>query len=244
MTHVSCIVVCHDESLLLVPTLRSVQASVDFARESGLTVDIHIVLDRADPATINAARANIEKGTNFHEVEYGDLALSRNHGIRKATGEYIGLIDGDDLWCDSWVLDSYLTAASEKRMCVYHPEYNFVFGNSEDHIFMHVDMEDPDFEFGAIFRSNYWTALSFAKRQYYIDLPFEKNRLSDGFGYEDWTWNYKIIGRGAIHKVVRGTSHYVRRKPKGSSLLSKTNLLDTLPSFLPVYQKRRNSERV
>ena len=242
MTHVSCIVVCHDESLLLVPTLRSVQASANYARENGLEVDIHVVLDCADTETLNVAHSNIEKETSFHEVQYGDLALSRNHGIRMATGDCIGLIDGDDLWCESWILDSYLSAASEKRMCIFHPEYNFIFGNSEEHIFMHVDMEDADFEFGAIFRSNYWTALSFAKREFYLDLPFEKNRLADGFGYEDWTWNYKIIGFGAIHKVVRGTSHYIRRKPKGLSLLSKTNKLDTLPSFLPMYQKLKDTQ--
>jgi len=244
MIHVSCIVVCHDESLLLVPTLKSVQASVDFARANGLNVDIHVVLDKADSVTSNIARSNIEKKCRFHDVDYGDLALSRNHGIREAKGDYISLIDGDDLWCESWVLDSYLTAASENRKCIYHPEYNFIFGNSEEHIFMHVDMEDSDFEFSALFRTNYWTALSFGKKQLYLELPFEVNRLSEGFGYEDWTWNYKIIGMGVIHKVVRGTSHYIRRKPKGMSLLSKTNNLDTLPGFLPIYQKRKNAESV
>lgn len=243
MANISCIVVCHNESLLLVPTINSVKQSRAYAEENGLTIEVHLVVDCADQETNLVVDEHAGDDWRVHRVDFGDLALSRNHGINSAAGEYIALVDGDDLWCESWLLDAYLCAESNQQDAVYHPEYNFVFGNGEEHVFMHVDMEDPDFEFAALFKSNYWTALSFAKRSTYVNTPFEKNRLSEGFGFEDWTWNYKVIGRGVQHKVVSGTSHYIRRKRQGESLLSKTNQLASLPSFLPVYHAARMKDR-
>ena len=130
-------------------------------------------------------------------------------------------------------------AEADPRELVLHPEYNVYFGNAANHVFQHVDMEDPDFERELLLKRNFWTALSFARRETYLAHPYRENRLANGFGYEDWTWNHETIECGILHKVVRGTSHFVRRGKPGESLLAQSSSMRVIPRILDLYDDDR-----
>lgn len=231
----SCVLNGHREGYLIHPTIRSVKRSIDYARACGLPTELIAILDRSDNDTRNIVERALNGYGTVHLVDEGDLGLSRNIGTAHCNGEYVAFIDGDDLWSQSWLVDAYLVCSSRSEETVIHPEYNVYFGTPESHTLQHVDMEDADFNIEHFYMQNYWTALSFARRSTYQQTPYVKNAIKDGFGFEDWTWNFETIKKGVIHKVAIGTSHFIRRGKAGSSLLDDTNRGKSVPRVLDTY---------
>lgn len=236
---ISCVLNGHREGYLIYPTIRSVKRAIDYARACGLATELLAVLDRSDSETRNIVERELQDYGVVHRVDEGDLGLSRNTGAARSRGEYIAFIDGDDFWSQSWLVDAYLLCRSRDEETVIHPEYNVYFGTSQAHTLQHVDMEDPDFNIEHFYIQNYWTALSFAKRSTYLATPYVRNVINEGFGFEDWTWNFETIKKGIIHKVATGTSHFIRRGKEGGSLLDDTNRGKSVPRVLDTYLLQR-----
>lgn len=232
---VCCAINAHREGKTLFPTIASVKRSIAYAEECGLRCSMHIVLDNPDDQTREIVMREFATQGHVHEVDYRDLAHSRNHITALSDGKYMAFVDGDDLWGKNWLVDSYLCAETASQAVVLHPEYNIFFGDENSHVFNHVDMDDDDFEIETLKRMNYWTALSFALTQTYQQHPYKKNTILDGFGYEDWTWNHETILSGYHHKVVPGTVHFIRKGRPQDSLLAKTNTLNALPRIYNLY---------
>ncbi|MBX2881885.1 MAG: glycosyltransferase family 2 protein [Granulosicoccus sp.] len=236
---VSCVLNGHREGHLIYPTIRSVKRAIEYARSSGLKTEFLAILDRPDTDTRSIVERELKGYGKVHVVDEGDLGLARNIGARRCQGEYIAFVDGDDLWSQTWLVDAFLLCSSRADETVIHPEYNVYFGFDGAHTLQHVDMEDVDFELNHFYRQNYWTALSFAKRSTYLATPYLKNRISEGFGFEDWSWNFETIDKGVVHKVAPGTTHFIRRGKSGGSLLDDTNRLKSVPRVLDVYRRNQ-----
>ena len=235
-TTISCVLNGHREGYLIYPTIRSIKRSIAYARACGLKAELLAVLDRPDEETRSIVERELADYGVVHIVDEGDLGLARNIGVTRCNGDYISFIDGDDLWSQTWLVDAYLTCSSHEKETIIHPEFNVYFGNEHAHTLQHVDMEDVDFNMEHLTVENYWTALSFARRQTYKRTPYRKNEIKSGFGYEDWTWNYETIQKGCIHKVATGTSHFIRRGKASISLLDQTNLGNSVPRVLDAYR--------
>lgn len=242
MKDVTCIVNGHNEGRVLFASLMSVARSLRYAEACGLKVGCHIVLDNVDVATLEIAekftQRSIDSGLSVEisKVEYGDLSSSRNFGINACESEFACFLDGDDLWCKTWIVACVQAARIFSGKHVFHPEYNVYFGGRADHVLHHVDMDDSDFHMNAFYRLNYWTALTFASVEIFKSYPYINNRIEDGFGYEDWTWNCQTISAGLKHKVVPGTAHFIRRAAEKESLLDKTNISKSIPRVLDIYK--------
>ncbi len=230
---VTSVVNAHREAHTLTATIRSALRSMQYASKSGIVCKLLIVLDRADTQTKEIATRLVGEAGSVTEVDFGDLALSRNHAVSICDTEYITFLDGDDLWCETWVVDCVLLAMTRTDPCVFHPEYNIYFGDDSPHVLRHVDMEDPIYEKAAMPRLNYWTALSFGPTQIYRDFPYRELMLNNGFGYEDWSWNKEIIDAGVKHGVVPATAHFIRRS--SDSLLMTTRGSRSIPRVLDIY---------
>jgi len=242
--HICCVVNAHREGNVLFPTLSSVKRAVSYAEKCGLTVSVHIVLDNSDDTTKEVVnRECTAESMVIHEVAFKDLAHSRNYAVEKSTGKYMAFVDGDDLWSRNWLVDSYVLAERGGSSVVWHPEYNIFFGDKQSHVFNHVDMDAQDFEMESLFRMNYWTALSFAQTRIFREHPYKENRIMDGFGYEDWTWNYETIQSGIKHKVVAGTVHFIRKGRPQASLLAQTNEVNALPRILDIYRESEATDQ-
>lgn len=234
-TKISCVLNGHREGYLIYSTIRSVKRAINYARDCGLTTELVAVLDRPDADTRSIVERELDGYGTVHLVDEGDLGLARNIGTTRCSGEYTAFIDGDDFWSQTWLVDAYLVCSSRDDETVIHPEYNVYFGTNNAHTLQHVDMEDIDFNLEHFFVQNYWTALSFARRSTYLATPYLKNEIKNGFGFEDWTWNYETIGKGVIHKVAAGTSHFIRRGKATASLLDDTNRGNSVPRVLDTY---------
>ena len=234
---ITCIINCHRESYLINSTLKCVDRALTHAQSCGLTLEVIIARDNSDDDTIDIVERYASGKSYWQILELcnGDLASSRNDALNLAKGKYTAFIDGDDLWCETWLLDCFMYAENREDRIILHPEYNVYFGGFQ-HIFKHVDMESERFERDYLYYSNYWTSLSFSNTSLYKEFPYRRNTITDGFGYEDWTWNYETMTEGYLHKIVPGTAHYIRRGKAETSLLDKTQEFKAIPRIFELYE--------
>lgn len=237
---ITCIINAHGESHLITATLKSCMRARRYADKCGLQTRLVVVLDNSNDDTASVVEQFLDDSCLLEQVNFGDLAQARNYAATESESEYITFLDGDDLWCKTWLVDSYIAAKKYSGDVVLHPEYNVYFGSNSAHVLKHVDSESERFEPEHFFKQNYWTALTFAKRSIYLRFPYQKNTIIDGFGYEDWTWNYQTLLADIAHKTVRNNAHFIRRGKDEPSLLDMTNAGNAVPRILDIYRLKRS----
>lgn len=220
--HVTAIVNLHREGRRCEPSILSAIAALGRATQAGIETELLLVLDRADDATTAiAADLGAEASARLVHVDFGDLGLARNSGVDHARGNYIAFLDGDDLWGDEWLLRAHQMISTVQGRVVLHPELSLVHGAAVRAV-KHPDSNDATFDHGRFRLHNSWTALSFASRDLFLDVPFPKNRLHAGFGFEDWSWNAEVLRRGIDHRTVPHTCHVIALADDDSSLKARS----------------------
>jgi len=226
----------HKEGHYILPTLSSTLKAFLYAKEQGYSCEYLIALDNPDEITEKICRDFAQKHkAKILMLDVKDLGLARNEAARAARGEYVVYMDGDDMMTDNWITQGIRTGREYGPDVVMHPAMNYIFGNGDTYIYLHRDMEDPEFSLAALIIENYWTALSMARRDLYLKYPYDKNALKQGLAYEDWSWNALTIANGVKHKIVHDTAHFIRRKPSGS-LLQQTVESGALPRLYHLKQ--------
>lgn len=229
----------HREGSILYPSIASMLQAIQYAEHHGLSVEMLIVLDQADAITEDFVKHNCPLNSRIEHIEPGDLSKARNYAISQARGSYIAFLDGDDLWCKSWLIAAFIEAKNNCNPTIYHPEVDIYFG-SEDLLVFRRDMCDPEFNLQFLNITTYWSALSFAHSEIYQKFSYQPNDLETGFGYEDWQWNCETIYSGILHMVVPGTAHFIRRKTQ-SSLEFKTRSAECLMTPSNLFNRSVNA---
>jgi glycosyltransferase involved in cell wall biosynthesis len=229
---ISVVVNAHREGLLLLPSLRSAAASIEQAEKLGLRCELVVALDRPDDLTreMAAHAGTLVKSVLNLQLDFGDLGESRNSAVKQSRGKYVAFLDGDDLFCSTWLRDAFGFAESDARLLVLHPDFSLYFGPTP-HVFKHVGMDDPSYETAMLAFTNLWTALCFAPRDLLLRCPYPRTDLSRQVGYEDWGWNMRVVAEGALHLTVPRTFHVVRQK--AISLVRQTSAAGCFPAYPP-----------
>ncbi|MCR9089039.1 MAG: glycosyltransferase family 2 protein [Rhodobacteraceae bacterium] len=216
---ISIVITAHREGLLSAPCGKSALLAKQAAEAEGLRCQTIVVLDRADELTSSVLHELFGEGAVYLETDEGDPGQSRNRGVEQASGTCVSFLDGDDLWSENWLVESY-RCYLERPDVVYHPACLMRFGD-ERLLFWHVDSEcrlcDPEY----LLWSNYWDAMSFAEASIFRKYPFKANDLALGFGHEDWHWSAWTLQDGVQHKPVAETIHFKRGRP--GSQMSQVN---------------------
>jgi glycosyltransferase involved in cell wall biosynthesis len=231
---VSVIVNAHREGLIAQSSLVSISRAKAHAQHHGLNIEAIVVLDRADSLTKHIVEQWNEFNVRILYVDHGDLGLSRNDGVLAAAGKWIAFIDADDLWCETWLTYALAAARHDARNIVWHPEVNVFFGVHK-YIFMHIDMDADEYDPLSLCQSNYWTSACLAKRDIFVATPYPRTELDGQIGYEDWSWNLSVIGKGAIHKIVKATGHAIRSKH--GSLVKQARWSGAIPKPDSLFRK-------
>lgn len=228
---ISAVITLHREGLICIPALRSFLQCCEEAEKAGFSVERLAMLDRPDGLTQRCLGLFAERIQVIKRLDFGDQAASRNIATELATGTNLAFFDGDDLWGAAWLSAALRHASGRDPQTVYHPDICYVFVASDfgassltaiprpearSHFLIHLDSSDPGFDAETLFFCNVWTSNSFATRGLYHAHPFPRFRRDEGFGIEDWSWNFRTLQAGIAHRIVPGTVHMVRVKGAGS----------------------------
>jgi hypothetical protein len=221
---VSGVLSLHREGELLRDSFRALLRALRVLSRSGISWEMLSVIDRGNDSTREVVRQEIESAgvvdgsLRIVEVDVGDLGLSRNEAVKAARGEFVGFLDGDDLCSEEWLVRAYKRCKEDAR-AIAHPHVNLYFGRNTG-IFVHPNQDEYDLR--ALFFHNLWTALSFAARDIYLSLPYERNEVQHGLGYEDWNFNCRAIAAGYRHVAVPNTAHCIRVKASQEGLAEQS----------------------
>ena len=237
----------HAENELLLPSLASLNDTVNFARNRGHRVQVLAAADNATQRTSELLARSNNLFDYVHPVTFGQPAEARNYLVEKAGGKFVAVLDGDDLWSQNWIAQSIETLRDACPVeSVLHPEFVYYFVEedfkfhsatqdpspmSKSHFVRHRDSIEDETTKAKILLDNFWSAHSVALRSTFLDHPYQVDARETGTGIEDWGFNIETLNSGIQHIAVAKTLHMVRIKEVGSQNLRNFNdaLLPRLP---------------
>jgi len=232
--NVTAVMMAHGEGALSAVSYNNLQSVAKFAIDANVSVEKVVVLDRPDNKTARIFQSLSDSSVRVVETDFGDQGKVRNFIAEHSQGETIAFLDGDDMWSDNWLLESWRFMKQDSREnLIMHPEFNWFFGGTAS-VLVNVDQESEFYQADFLRHANYWDAMCMARRQTHLDIPYCDRRIKDGFAFEDWHWNCETIVAGYIHKTVANTIHFKRRRlgsqsgeaSGNQSLMPKTTFTD------------------
>ena len=231
MTDITAVLTCHNEGLLLGPSIASFRKAIEHARTQGIKVAPIIVVDKADPLTKSVVATLVDEDLCILETQCGDPGQTRNAAVAAARSHFISFLDGDDLWSFNWLTEAWLFSHRQPCPVICHSEMNIVFGGARQ-MWWHADSEAVGFDPSYLLISNYWDAMSFSAVETLEHHPFKQNNLADGYGHEDWHWNQVTFASGIPHRPVPDTVHFKRRRKASQMSKCDENDVITFPTKL------------
>lgn len=227
---ITAVLTAHAEGVLAGPSLVSFDQAIEASRKAGFKVEGLIVLDRPSRST-RAQFAGVESRHRILVTDCGDPGLARNAAVAEAHGDFLGFLDGDDLWSRNWLNAAHQCCSEEPEKIIAHSEICIVFGQARL-MWWHIDSRDAEFDVDYLRVANYWDAMSFAARPIYRKYPYLENNIQLGFGHEDWHWNCVTLAAGIDHRPAMGTVHFKRRRP--GSQMQLCNTVSAVPWMTPI----------
>lgn len=240
-------ITCHAEGLLAYKTLRSMKQCANKLADNGVSYEINIVADNPDSKTREFLESgnDILRNVNIYYVEFGNVAESRNYIIEKSNGEYVSLIDGDDLVSENYLLECKKAIDKAVDTAIAHPAVQIQFDVDNANNYAYWEMNDAA-------DSLDYKLMLVQYNQFPSPLVAKKKTLSrvkytipeNGYGYEDFSYILDQISAGGKHIVAPGTAFFYRRRSGGmqnthigeSALLRQAALFDFSKDNLAKYE--------
>ena len=124
---VSIITPCYNGSKYVAETIESVLV------QSYNDWEMLIVDDGSKDNSAEIIKGFAEKDSRIRLIQQpnGGSANARNHGIREAQGQYIALLDADDLWKPEFLTEQIAFMKEKQTLCVYS-SYDRIDENSKE----------------------------------------------------------------------------------------------------------------
>jgi glycosyltransferase involved in cell wall biosynthesis len=209
--NISIVVTVHREGKFLPRTLMSISEAAMFAAGAGLVVECVVVFDNTDVRTRCAfARTPLEGFVEVKtiEVHNGCVGRSRNAGCAAAKGDYIFILDGDDLI--SYSILPKLMADVERfgPNTILTPKLLFGFGRT----FFTVEyFDDDDIRPEDMVYRHLFNARIFAHRGLFGTISYKAIAHRSGYAFEDWHFNCQAMAHGYAFHVTQDTAWFYRQ---------------------------------
>lgn len=235
--NLSIILTMHSEGLLAHKTMRSVFQAIKPLQSHKISYEIIIHVDNGTLDTLKyLKRYATDKTITIYKNSFGDPGSSRNFAIEKAKGEYISLLDGDDLVSPNWFIDSYQQAKNSSSPILVHPEANLTFGPDIKSQTLWVQHDSFNKATDAILSVsvNRWISTVTGLKQIFLDHPYFK--IGKGFGNEDYWFNTETLADDICHKVAPRTVQFYRRKREASVFTANLHSIQPYSKLLDIKQ--------
>ncbi|MEP6967061.1 MAG: glycosyltransferase [Pseudomonadota bacterium] len=209
----------HRERRMGLKTAAFIRAVHAHLRGRGIQLNVEFVLDRPDEPThqyIDQAAKTIDDA-RVHVVDFGNLGISRTHGVKAARGDVVCFVDGDDFFSLNWFEDAFDYLSGHPRREIAHTQYMVGF-DQDEFIRETMDSGDPSFDPLSLAVDWYWSANLAIQTQLFAAVPIEPYDHAGGFGSEDWHWACNCLAAGIRRAPLSNTSYFYRVKPERFSL--------------------------
>ena len=210
---ISVVITVHREGIIAHKTILSVLNALDFLEDSKEKYEIIVHIDNGDKET-NDYFNRYKNDMRFKILRnsFGNPSDSRNFAIENAKGDYIAIIDGDDLITKNWFSDSLAMIKKHKKPIVLRPNFQLHFGGNDPHHNIWVLEDSFSKEEDALIMTFYnrWPNIFFTKKETLKGIRY--HATSEGFGYEDWLFNCDLRAADIPNKVVPNTTFFYRRR--------------------------------
>ncbi len=202
-------------------------------------IEIIVVNDDSpdDSEKIIKKYLNKHKNIIYLKKENGGISSVRNYGLKYATGEYIGFIDGDD-YVSHDMYEKMYNKAKEKDLDMVVCDVNYVY---PDESIKRVDcgIKDDNTSIKDIYINNYpvvWNKI-IKKSIFNNDLKFKT-----GVWFEDVEFIYRMLAYikkiGVIHEPF---NQYVQREHSITHTVSSKiyDYIDNMNGIVDFYKERK-----
>lgn len=212
------VITFHREGVLAHAALRSYLLSCAKARETGIFMEVVLVLDTADDETISMVcdHPDLVGDEIVVRTDVADSAQARNLGIAQSSGKFVCTLDGDDLVSRDYFQRHVEFARTASERTILHAQVVVSFGMDHRYSWQ-IDQRTMPFSKDMLISENPWVSAVFARREVFQEIPYVPCfPHKTGFGYEDWHWNCQSVAAGYEHVAVPGTAYFYRLKQSGS----------------------------
>jgi glycosyltransferase involved in cell wall biosynthesis len=185
---VSVIITCYNQGKYLNDTVKSV------LQQTYKNIEIIIVNDGStDPRTLKILSTISWINTNLITIENSGVSAARNLGIEKSTGDYILILDGDDLIESTYIEKSVIALDQDIETKVVCCRVKFIGKKRKE---LHL----PEYSIERLLVQNTMIITSmFRKTDFLLTKGFNSNMKE---GFEDWDfWISLLKDGGKVHKI-------------------------------------------
>lgn len=207
---ISILLTFHNEGIAAHKTFLALKRMLHRLDDNGISHEIIAHIDNGDDETIryiNSIKKDLK--LRIFENSFGNPSASRNFIINEARGKYVCLMDGDDLFSEDWLLDSFNIQEEAIEEIILHPEFNITFGlNEQSRLWRMKDSFDEVEDTLILLGRNRWCSGTF------LPLKVAKKVLYKEavgcYGYEDWWYNCETRAKGIKHNITPNSIEFYR----------------------------------
>ena len=225
---ISIILTFHNEGIVIHKTFLALKRMLTRLHENNVKYEILAHIDNGDADTLEYIE-KVEKDFNLKVFSnsFGNPSESRNYAINQAQGKYVCLMDGDDLFSENWLFDSYRLLEDADEEIILHPEFNISFGlNEQTRVWRMKNSFDLSEDMLILLGRNRWCSGTFLRRDVALKNLYKK--ATGCYGYEDWWYNCETRFRGVKHNVTPNSVVFYRIR-EGSTYHLHTEKNTTVP---------------
>jgi hypothetical protein len=191
--------------------VASIHRAASHAEGRGLTVALTAVLHAPTPVTRRVAESLLDARWRILDLPTTEVSAARNAARESLRGRYVAFIDGDDLWCETWLHAACRAALVEQA--VWRPELLLTFGNDFHAAAGYAAIPQPAFlpDPSVLLARDVLPSGFLAPQGLLAAHPWPQADRGHGWEAVDRWWACEVAASGHAHRALPGTFHYRRR---------------------------------
>jgi len=221
---VTIIVICSIPSRIIHHTLRSIQRSVAYAQEHGLTCEVVIVVtktnDRFEKYLDNIDAQSIDR-QKIHRWQSLPTGKAINQAVSLSEGDFVSLVYGGEMVSENWIAESISVLKSSNKQTIVHPQYSVWYGQ-KDRLWEIQASTNKRFIPESMVEYNSFPFVLMTTAQIVRENPFPE------YDTYAWSWNIITLSKNIEHLAAPGTlytKHCINNEETPSEILPELDYL-------------------